>query len=59
MRFSTMASIGAAALLAAALPGHKALADDSEIPGMHRNSATFERPMHENPEMRPFMGSAS
>lgn len=59
MRFASMASIGAAALLAAMLPGGKALADDSDIPGINRRSATFERPMHENPEMRPFMSRAA
>jgi hypothetical protein len=59
MRFSSMASIGAAALLVASLPGGRALADDSDIPGMNRRSATFERPMHENPEMRPFMNQAA
>lgn len=59
MRFSTMASIGAAALLAAMLPTGQAFADDSEIPGIHRRSGTFERPMRENPEMRPFMNQAA
>lgn len=59
MRFASMASIGAAALLAAMPPGGKALADDSDIPGINRRSATFERPMHENPEMRAFMNRAA
>ncbi|MBL6077883.1 hypothetical protein JMJ56_07695 [Belnapia sp. T18] len=58
MRFVSMASVGAAALLAAMLPGGKALADDSDIPGINRRTATFERTMHENPEMRPFMNRA-
>ncbi|WP_043360329.1 hypothetical protein [Belnapia sp. F-4-1] len=59
MRFASMASVGAAALLAAMLPGSKAFAADSDIPGINRHTATFERPMHENPEMRPFMNRAA
>jgi hypothetical protein len=57
MRFASMASIGAAALLIGLAPG--ARADDSDIPGMNRRTASFERPMRDNPEMRAFMAEAA
>lgn len=59
MRFTSAASICTAVWLAAILPGPRAMADDSDIPGINRRSATFQRPMHENPEMAPYRTMAA
>lgn len=52
------APILAASLIAAALAGGAARADDLDVPGATRGGPTFQRPAAENPDMRAYMTTA-
>lgn len=52
---TTALGLGLVASAWMALPAH---ADDSDIPGIKRTEAGWERPAAENPEMKPFMTAA-
>jgi len=59
MRSAARATLFGIGLLAMSLPAAAPRAEDgATIPGASRNGATMQRPMAENPEMKPFMGTA-